>query len=97
MPSDDERGQPWIPLAGPLPRGRLVTQMPRSDDPNRDIDTIDVATTAPGASRPPALAPGTPGLGRDLVGDRPGKLDVMTTTESDSSWSSPRATTAAGA
>ncbi|WP_254053261.1 YfhO family protein [Singulisphaera sp. GP187] len=80
MPSDDERGQPWIPLFGPLPRARLVTQTQRSDDPNRDIETIDVAITAL-VGRDLPLPPATPGAA-DLVGDRPGKIDVMTTTES---------------
>ncbi|WP_406699408.1 YfhO family protein [Singulisphaera sp. Ch08] len=80
MPSDDERGQPWIPLFGPLPRARLVTQTQTTDDPNRDIETIDVAMKAL-VGRDLPLPPGTPGSA-DLVGDRPGKIDVMTTTES---------------
>lgn len=76
MPTADERGQPWKPVPGPLPRVRLVTRAEPTTDANRDIDRIDVATTAL-VSRALRLPGGAAGAAR-LVGDRPGKLDVMT-------------------
>jgi hypothetical protein len=76
MPTADERGQPWKPVPWPLPRARLVASAVVTDDANRDIDRINVGTTALVAHPLPRLS-GPPGSAR-LVGDRPGKLDVMT-------------------
>lgn len=76
MPTTDEKGQPWVPVPDPLPRVRLVTNARASTDPNRDLESIDVVTTAL-VEAPLALRGGEPGRAR-MVGDRPGKLDVIT-------------------
>jgi hypothetical protein len=77
MPPSDNDGKPFEPAPDPpVARARLVTRTRASTDPNRDIDAIDVATTAL-VDRALPLTPAEPGRAR-LVGDRPGKLDVVT-------------------
>lgn len=60
----------------PLPRARLVTQTRVSDDPNRDIGRVDVATTAL-LDVSVALDPGAPGS-VEIARDAPGEIDLLT-------------------
>ncbi|HEV3167283.1 MAG TPA: hypothetical protein VGZ22_24960, partial [Isosphaeraceae bacterium] len=78
---EDSDYQPhWTPVPNPMPRARLVSRVVASDDPNRDIDRIDVATMALVDRAPtwPAAEPGT----AKIVTDRPGSIDVETNAES---------------
>jgi hypothetical protein len=68
----------WLPVAGgPLPRVRLVTGARVSFEANRDLDTIDPATTAlvPGDLH---LQPGEPPGTVTVEEDRPGRLVAHT-------------------
>jgi len=70
------------PVAGPLPRARLVTHALATQDVNRAIAEIDLAHTAL-VSRPislPALPPdasGSPGRAR-ITRDEPGNISIRT-------------------
>ena len=65
-----------VQLPEPLPRVRLVSKALVSSDPNRDIDTIDVGSTAL-VSREIKLAGGPPGKAA-IAGDRPGRIRIET-------------------
>jgi hypothetical protein len=77
MPGADEHGQPWFhaPWTA-LPRARLVTRTQLSSDPGRDIDAIEIETTAL-TDRLVSLPTAEPGQAR-IGNDRPGKIDVVT-------------------
>lgn len=62
------------PLAPPLPRARLVSRHLVSDDPARDLDRVDIASTAIVAS-PLGLVVGPPGRAAVLE-DVPGQIRV---------------------
>ncbi len=64
----------------PLPRARLVSRTVVSSDPGRDIDTIDIDTTAL-VSEELGLPGGQPGSAT-IVSDRPGEISVTTDAES---------------
>ena len=67
-------------MPGPLPRVRLVTHAVASQDPARDIQQIDVASTAL-TEYPVGLPAGSPGSVR-LVKERPGRLELAVATRS---------------
>ncbi|WP_169976907.1 YfhO family protein [Tautonia rosea] len=70
-------GRPATPLPDPLPRARLVAEARVSDDPNRDLDTIDPALVAL-VDRPVALDAGEPSSSLPIiVRDQPGDLRVV--------------------
>jgi hypothetical protein len=77
MPGAVEADQPWVhaPWTA-LPRVRLVTRTRRSTEPNRDINSTDVDTTAL-TSVEVVLTPAEPGRAT-ISNDRPGKIDVVT-------------------
>ena len=60
----------------PLPRARLVADVVVSEDPNRDIGAIDVATTAL-LDVPVALAAGPAGS-VEITRDVPGEIELAT-------------------
>jgi len=66
------RDMQWSEVERPLPRARLVSQAVISRFPNKDIDAIDVETTAV-VAEPLHLAGGQPGAA-SIVSDRPGKI-----------------------
>jgi|RhiMetdeSRZDD1v2_1073273.scaffolds.fasta_scaffold51969_2 membrane protein YfhO len=70
----------WSQVERPLPRARLVSQELVSLFPNKDIDGIDVETTAL-VAEPLNLAGGQPGAA-SIVSDRPGKIKLTTTATS---------------
>jgi hypothetical protein len=72
------RGDQWLEVPEPLPRIRLVTRAVASRDPGRDIQQIDVRTTAL-TEYPLDLPPATPGS-VEVTTDRPGQLDLVVTT-----------------
>ncbi|WP_152051347.1 hypothetical protein [Tautonia marina] len=69
-------GHPTSRLPDPLPRARLVAEARVSDDPNRDLDTIDPAIVAL-VDRPVTLDAGEPSGDPIIVRDRPGELRVV--------------------
>jgi len=69
-----------IRLAEPLPRARLVARARVSSAPDRDIDKIDLGTTAL-LSKEIDLPGGKPGKAV-ITSDRPGKIRVATEAES---------------
>ncbi len=71
-----DRGVAWLEVPDPMPRARLVSHAEVSADPRRDIERIDMATTAL-VSQPVALSGGAPGEA-SIVVDRPGRIDVKT-------------------
>lgn len=68
----------WYAVPNPLPRARLLTRTVVSNDPRRDINSIDVDNVAL-ASHTLELSSSSPGNCR-LVEDRPGRIDVEATT-----------------
>ncbi len=71
----DEAGR-WAPVAGPLPRARLVTGTVASDDPRAEVGRVDPAAVAVVAG-PMAIDGGEPGAA-SVVSDRPGRIRVAT-------------------
>lgn len=69
-----------LPLPEPLPRARLVTKAVVSSEPNEDIETIDIETTAL-VPKKIDLVEGPPGKAA-IVRDRPGMIGISTETES---------------
>jgi hypothetical protein len=69
-------GHGWHRVRGTLPRVRLVGAVRASDDPARDLPTIDPATTAL-AARPLDLDGGPAGTAV-LLDERPGRLRIET-------------------
>ncbi len=67
-------------LAEPLPRARLLTAARVSSDPGKDIEGIDIETTALVAEKID-LPPGRPGTA-EITGDRPGEISIATESES---------------
>jgi len=68
------RGVDWLENPNALPRARLVSKAVVSDDPYRDIDHIDVASTAL-VSAAVSLDGGDPGEA-ELLLDRPGNITI---------------------
>lgn len=68
-------GKIVVPFEGALPRFRFVTHASESHDPARDIESIDVATTAL-VDAPVSLEPGTPGVVVS-VREEPGLVRMM--------------------
>jgi hypothetical protein len=73
-------GDDWLRVPGSLPRLRLVTHAVASRDPARDIQRIDVRSTAL-TEYPVDLPAGPPGSVR-LVNERPGRLELAVTAPS---------------
>ena len=71
--------QVWLKL-DPLPRARLVCRAVESADPDRDLDKIDVVSTAL-VQDPLDLPPGEPGA-VSIVSDRPGRIRLATKSSS---------------
>jgi hypothetical protein len=69
-------GKGWYRIPGPLPRVRLVGDALASDEPARDLATINPATTAL-AARPLDLDGGPAGTAV-LIEERPGYLRIDT-------------------
>lgn len=69
------RGETWVPLADPLPRVRLVTQCRVSDDPARDLASIDHSREAL-VEEPIELDGGLPGS-VEILEQRPGFYSVI--------------------
>ncbi len=69
-----EEGIEWLEVPEPMPRARLITRTVVSDDPSRDIEDIDLATTALVDVDLP-LEPGVPGAAQ-VIEDRPGIVRV---------------------
>jgi hypothetical protein len=70
----------WLQVSEPLARARLVAQARTSTDPNNDIDTIELKSTAL-VSEALQLAGGPTGEAA-VVSDRPGEIQVVTTANS---------------
>ena len=66
----------WSPVPDPLPYARLVAETRVSDDPRRDLGTIDLAATAL-TDRPIPLRPGPAGRAA-LLGRSSGRLSLQT-------------------
>jgi hypothetical protein len=66
-------GAGWNAIDG-LPLARLVTQVQATTDPKRDIENIDITTTAL-VAEPLSLEPGEPGTAT-IVEERPGRWTI---------------------
>ena len=69
-----EEGIEWLEVPEPMPRARLITRTLVSNDPSRDIEGIDLATTALVDVDLP-LEPVVPGTA-EVLEDRPGVVRV---------------------
>ena len=67
-------GIEWLELAEPMPRARLITRTVVSEDPGRDIEGIELATTALVEEDLP-LEPVMPGAA-EVIEERPGVIRV---------------------
>lgn len=71
-----DRSVHWTPVTDPMPRARLVTRILATANPARDVESIDLATTAL-AERPLGCMGREPGSATVLV-DKPGRIVVHT-------------------
>ena len=71
-----DAGIKWLPVPDPMPRVRLVTNAVTTSDPARDLQDIDIATTAL-VDRDLLLEPGPPGTAT-LKHEMPGHLRIHT-------------------
>ena len=70
-----EAGLTWLEIEDPMPRARLVAHAQVSDDPYRDIETIDVSATAL-VAKPLDLDAAATGQAT-ITEDRPGRIRVQ--------------------
>ena len=76
----DPRTARWVQVPGPMARVRLVSRAVESHAPGKDIDGVDLETTAL-VSEPLQLEEGPPGQA-SISSDRPGRIRIATTTAS---------------
>ena len=72
----DPQAARWVQVPGPVARVRLVSRVVKSHAPGKDIDGIDLETTAL-VAEPLQLEEGPPGRA-SISSDRPGRISIAT-------------------